>query len=131
MAAFDFSNMTATETTMSERRSGRVAAENPFLTNNWVLDSYENGRAMAVEVPGTFVEYVRTGKQAGPAVKLDGDAVSAVTMIRRAADALHIGVRVETVAAKRKGYITIKFMGVERKQTKKSRDAESNGDGDE
>lgn len=123
--AFDFSTVTATETTMTARKTGRVPAENPFLTNNWVLDSYQNDRAMQVEVPGTFVDYLRTGKQAGPAVKLDGEAVSAVTMIRKAAEALQIGVRIETVVhPKRKGIIVIKFLGVDRKKTKKNTDEE-------
>ena len=122
MAQFDFSALKPATTDMTPRRTGRAPAENPFLTNDWVLKSYESGTAFAVEVPGEWVSYTRTGKNPGPATKLSGDAVSAVTMIRKAAEELGIGVRIEYGESKKKGHVQIKFLGTVRKQRRTADD---------
>lgn len=125
--ALNLENLAPVETTMSPRKAPREAVANPFLTEGWMLRTYESGKAEEVTVPGAYIDGVRKDRKTGeetPIQKLTGDAAQVVNLIRYAADALGIGVRVEVVPAKRKGYMVVKYLGQERRQRKEKPAAE-------
>jgi|SRR5882672_3030802 len=111
---------------LSPRRNSRVTGPNPFLDNDWLENSYTDGKDYEVTVPGFWEEgKVTRGKRIGePISRLRGDASTVVSLLRSAADYLGIGVAIETVPAvnargqERKGFVTVKYLGKTRRQTK-------------
>lgn len=114
----DFSALTPTRSAdqiVSKR--GRTPGPNPFVENGWLLASYNEEAAYEVPpVPGVIETYVQTGKSAGREMtRVTGEARTIVNMIRDAADRLGIGVRIQTLPAKKKGEVIIKYMGTVRR----------------
>lgn len=112
---------------LSKRKGSRVAGPNPFLDNEWLLRSYESGQDEEVTVDGKYETVIaeRGLHEGEEVVRLTGDAADVVAMLRSASNKLGIGVRVEVVPdaetwfalpARRKGQITVKYLGVNRKQ---------------
>lgn len=109
---------------LSRRQATRTATENPFITEGYLLASYERGVDYELTVPGSYVDYDKRTKDKTTGVvttskstKLTGDAAEVVNMLRRAANELNIGVRVEVVPGARKGTYTVKYLGVNRKKS--------------
>lgn len=120
---------------LSKRKGSRVAGPNPFLDNEWLLRSYENGQDEEVTVDGKYETVIADrGQHAGEEVtRLTGDAAEVVAMLRSASNKLGIGVRVEVVPdaetwfalpARRKGQIVVKYLGVNRKQRRTAEEVE-------
>lgn len=110
--------MPAVGTGLTKRKGSRVAGPNPFLDNDWLLDSYKTGTDYEITVAGKYEIVVATrGVHEGEEVeRLTGDAADVVALLRSASNKLGIGVRIEVVPARRKGQLTVKYLGVERKQ---------------
>lgn len=102
---------------LTPRKGSRTAGPNPFLDEGWLYRSYETGEDEEITVPGKYVTVIRErGEHAGEEIqKLTGDAADVVAMLRSASNKLGIGVIVQVVPAKR-GYMTVKYLGKERKQ---------------
>lgn len=109
---------------LSPRRASRTSGPNPFLDNGWLESSYDTGQDYEVTVPGQYIDdTIKRGERVGePTQRLTGDAATVVSMLRTAANKLGIGVSIEVVPAKRKGQMTVKYLGKERKNY--SRDVE-------
>lgn len=109
---------------------------NPFLDNGWLEESYQSGDTMSVIASGGWEERQKTTKQREPQFDeegnpimhtvLVGDAATAVSLIRRAADYLGIGVKIDAVPATNergrelKNQVEVKYLGKERKVRKDS-----------
>lgn len=103
---------------LTPRKGSRTSGPNPFLDEGWLLRSYESGQDEEITVAGKYETVVRErGDHAGEEVeKLTGDAADVVAMLRSASNKLGIGVIIQVVPAKRKGQMTVKYLGKERKQ---------------
>lgn len=110
-------------------RQGKHSGPNPFLDQNWLADSYQNGRWDEVTVPGTVEQYEqrnRDGELTGKmATRYTGDALTVVTMLRQAADLLEIGVSIVAEQTS-KTKVTVKYRGQARKQYNRGETEDSN-----
>jgi hypothetical protein len=112
-------------------RRVREPQENPFLDEDMegnLKQSYELGQDYEITVSGWWeVDTIKRGESAGQEIdRLRGDAAEVVSFLRRAANELGIGVTIQTVDASpddvKEGdeLVTVKYMGVERRQYTKS-----------
>ena len=117
--SLDLSTLTVTDSAEQPQsaRRGRPAADNPFL--DVILDSWNNEQAKAVVVPNGK----ETNKN-GEFVNI----VSVVSLIRRAAAARGLGVRIEVVE-KSATKSEIRFMAKEKtNRPRKTKDGEQEND---
>lgn len=142
--ALNVSDMGAKKTTLPARVSnGRKGADlgpNPFLDKEWdfnLKNSYELGEGYEITVDGgiEMLPAVRGAVKGQPVEKLTGDAYVAERLIRKAADELGIGSTVKCFAGKApskggdltrnvpKGKVLIMYMGMKRKQSRKTAEA--------
>lgn len=122
-----------TKSPIENRRGGNAGRDlgpNPFLDAKWeynLANSFAKGEAYFIILPGTYVDatYIK-GKQKGKQYqKLSGDAADGVTLLRKAAVALKIGVAVREYTGKGpdgqvipKGNVLIQYLGQKAKQNK-------------
>jgi hypothetical protein len=112
-----------TPTLMPRSAKARDEGPNPFLIGEggkpgYLEQSYNEGTAYQVTVPGQFVEkeaHNRQGEATGTKVVVTGDAEKVIFFLRQAANLLDIGVRIVTEPAKAKGMVTVKYLGQTRK----------------
>lgn len=117
-------NLTPTATEMSPSRRGRAAADtgpNPFIVNGWLKQSFDQGKAYSVTVPGTWEDVTKKNREGVDVTRnmLRGDAATVVKLIRAASNELNIGVAIETATGRRKGTIEVKYLGQKRKEARK------------
>lgn len=83
-------------------RGASLPSVNPFVTKDWLMNSYNSGEAFEFPCSGAWEEYeIRSGVRKGEkAQRLIGDAATVMKLIRKGASDLMIGVRTEVEVGK-------------------------------
>lgn len=122
----DLSTLAPTESQWTPAARGRKAQDkgpNPFVTNGWLKQTYETGKAQSVTVEGYWEEKDRKTRAGEDVTRkfLRGDAEEIVKLLRAAANELKIGVTLNVVPARKRGFVTVHFLGQKRKEYKKDK----------
>lgn len=125
----DLNTLNITDSDWSPKRAGRPAAEkgpNPFVQSGILLETFRTGKAKAVTVEGHFEEVNKNDRKGNPVTRryVRGEAEEVIKLLRAAAEEITasgtpIGVTLNPVAGRRKGTITVHFMGQKRKESRK------------
>ena len=115
-----------TKTPVENRRGGSVGRDlgpNPFLDPKWdynLANSYAKNEAYFIILAGTYIDStMQKGKRKGEAMqRLSGEAADGVSLLRKAAVALKIGVAIREYTGKGpdgqvvpKGNVLIQYQG--------------------
>lgn len=121
----DLSTLTTADSDWTPAPRGRKAEDkgpNPFVVNDWLMDTFHTGKAKAVTVTGEFVEEEKKDRKGNPVTRryVRGDAGEVIKLLRAAGDELKIGVTLNPVAGRKRGTITIHYLGIKRKAPRKT-----------